>query len=276
MAIDQTHVDVLIPLTQTAKSKKPIFDVEAIYGIWLRDLKKFWRERSRLFGGIARPILWLLILGSSLKPAISESTLGTPGVDYQQYIFPGVIALTLIFAALQSAMSIIWDREFGFLKEVLASPVDRTAIVIGKGLGGATQATLQGIITLAFAPLIGLWPSPITIISLILMMFLCGFALTSLGVVIASKMSSFEGFGTISNFVVMPMYFLSGAIYPTTSVPDWIKPLIILNPLSYGVDALRYIVIGTGTFPFIFDVGYLVVFAVLMSLIARFLFMQKE
>src|SRR3954469_10574498 len=129
-----------VPTTQQAGTFR---DVEVVYGIWLRDVKKFWRERSRLFGGIARPILWLLILGSSLKPVVNNATL-TGGHDYTQYIFPGVIALTLIFAAMQSAMSIIWDREFGFLKEVLAAPVSRLSIIIGKIVGGATQATLQG------------------------------------------------------------------------------------------------------------------------------------
>ncbi|MCC7450982.1 MAG: ABC transporter permease [Anaerolineae bacterium] len=249
-------------------------DLEAIYGIWLRDLKKFWRERSRLWGGVARPILWLLILGSSLKPAISANTLNGV-VDYQQYIFPGVIALTLVFSALQSATSIIWDREFGFLKEVLAAPVSRLSIILGKVLGGATQATLQGAITMLFAPLIGLWLSPLAILELLVMMFVVACALTALGVVIASKMTSFEGFGTISNFVVMPMYFLSGAIYPTSSVPAWIKPLIIVNPLSYGVDALRHITVGIGSFPFLFNLGFLVIFAVVMVGIALPLF-NKE
>jgi ABC-2 type transport system permease protein len=249
-------------------------DVEAIYGIWLRDLKKFWRERSRLLGGVARPILWLLILGSSLKPAISVGSLNG-AVDYQQYIFPGVIALTLVFSALQSATSIIWDREFGFLKEVLAAPVPRLSIILGKSLGGASQATLQGIITMLFAPLIGLWLAPSTIVALVLMMFVVSLALTALGVVIASKMSSFEGFGTISNFVVMPMYFLSGAIYPTASVLAWIKPLIVVNPLSYGVDALRHITVGAGSFPFLFDLGFLVVFALVMTAIALPLFKNE-
>jgi ABC-2 type transport system permease protein len=247
---------------------------EATYGIWLRDIKKFWRERSRLLGGIARPVLWLLILGSSLKSAISADA-STGGVDYQQYIFPGVIGLTLIFSSLQSAMSIIWDREFGFLKEVLAAPVPRLSIVIGKSLGGATQATMQGIITLVFAPLIGLWLSPIAIVQLILMMFVVAFALTALGVVIASNMASFEGFGTISNFVVMPMYFLSGAIYPTANVPLWLKPLIVVNPLSYGVDALRHITVNAGSFPFWFDVAFLLVFAVVMVGIALPLFNRE-
>src|SRR5262249_11608924 len=251
-----------------------VIDIETVYGIWLRDIKKFWRERSRLWGGVARPILWLLILGSSLKGAISSSSL-TGTSDYQQYIFPGVIGLTLVFSALQSATSIIWDREFGFLKEVLAAPVPRLSIIVGKGLGGASQATLQGIITLLFAPLIGLWLQPVTILELIVMMFIVAFALTSLGVVIASKMTSFEGFGTISNFVVMAMYFLSGAIYPTNSAPDWIKPLIVVNPLSYGVDALRHVTIGVGSFPILFDVGFLMAFAAVMVFIALPLFNRE-
>lgn len=249
-------------------------DMEVIYGIWLRDFKKFWRERSRLLGGVARPILWLVILGSSLKAVVTDTTL-TGGHDYTQYIFPGVIALTLIFASLQSATSIIWDREFGFLKEVLAAPVSRLSIILGKIMGGATQATLQGLITLCFAPLIGLWLLPLEIVALIAMMFMVSFALTALGVVIASRMTSFEGFGTISNFVVMPMYFLSGAIYPTSSAPDWMKPLIAINPLSYGVDALRHITIGTGVFPFWFDILFLVVFTVIMTAIAIPLFKRE-
>jgi ABC-2 type transport system permease protein len=261
-------------IDQTSSISHKWIHLESIYGIWLRDLKKFWRERSRLWGGIARPILWLLILGSSLRGAVSTSSLNG-AADYQQYIFPGVIGLTLVFSALQSAMSIIWDREFGFLKEVLAAPVPRLSIILGKVFGGATQATLQGAITMLFAPLIGLWLSPLTIVALLCMMFVVGAALTALGVVIASKMSSFEGFGTISNFVVMPMYFLSGAIYPTSSVPAWIKPLIVINPLSYGVDALRHITVGAGSFPFLIDLGFLLVFASVMVAVALPLF-NKE
>ena len=234
-------------------------------------MKKFWREKSRLWGGVARPILWLVILGSSLKPVVSNSTL-TGNVDYMQYIFPGVIGLTLIFATMQSAISIIWDREFGFLKEVLAAPVSRISIIIGKVSGGATQATLQGIITLAFAPLIGLRLTPIAVLELIIIMFGVSFALTSLGVVIASRMTSFEGFGTISNFVVMPMYFLSGGIYPTSTAPAWMKPFIAINPLSYGVDALRHITVWSGTFCLWLDVAFLAGFTVIMSIIALWLF----
>lgn len=249
-------------------------DPEAIYGIWLRDLKKFWRERSRLWGGIARPVLWLLILGTSLKPAISTQSLsGT--TDYTQYIFPGVIGLTLIFSALQSATSIIWDREFGFLKEVLVAPVPRLSVILGKSLGGATQSTLQGIITMLFAPLIGLWIPAFDIVKLIILMFVISFALTVLGVVIASHMTSFEGFGTISNFVVMPMYFLSGAIYPLNNAPDWIKTLAVINPLGYGVDIMRHVVLGIGAYPPLFDLGFLVAFSLLMLAVAYPMFRRE-
>ncbi|HEX2618773.1 MAG TPA: ABC transporter permease [Phototrophicaceae bacterium] len=248
--------------------------VEAIYGIWLRDLKKFWRERSRLWGGIARPVLWLLILGTSLKPAISSQALsGT--TDYTHYIFPGVLGLTLIFSAMQSATSIIWDREFGFLKEVLAAPVPRLSVIIGKSLGGASQATLQGMITLLFAPLIGLWIPAFKIVELIALMFLIGFALTTMGVVIASRMTSFEGFGTISNFVVMPMYFLSGAIYLISNAPDWIRAVAVFNPLAYGVDSMRHISIGIGLYSLWLDAGFLIVFSLVMLAIAYPMFKRE-
>lgn len=255
--------------------KRGVLDWEATYGIWRRDLKKFFREKSRLWGGIARPILWLIILGSSLKPAINSTSLGNQGIDYTHYIFPGVIALTLIFTSIQSAISIIWDREFGFLKEVMVAPVPRLSILLGKALGGATQATIQGIITLAFAPLIGLWLNPLVLLGLLGTMFVIAFALTALGIAISSAMTSFEGFGVISNFVVMPMYFLSGAIYPTESAPIWIKPLIYVNPLSYGVDALRHVTIGLGGHDFWLDMGVLAVFAVVVLAIALPLFNRE-
>jgi ABC-2 type transport system permease protein len=260
---------------QALTFKRGVLDWEATYGIWRRDLKKFFREKSRLWGGIARPILWLLILGSSLKPAISSSSLGNSGIDYTHYIFPGVIALTLIFTSIQSAISIIWDREFGFLKEVMVAPVPRLAILLGKALGGATQATIQGVITLAFAPLIGLWLNPLVLLGLLATMFVIAFSLTALGIVISSAMTSFEGFGVISNFIVMPMYFLSGAIYPTASAPIWLKPLIYVNPLSYGVDALRQITIGVGTHDFWLDMVVLAVFALVVLAIALPLFNRE-
>jgi len=236
-----------------------MIDLAAIYSVWLRDIIRSFREKSRFLGSLARPILWLVIMGTGLRPAFQGG-----GVDYLHFIFPGVIAMTLIFTATQSAISIIWDREFGFLKEMLVAPIPRSSIVIGKALSGSTTATMQGIITLLFAPFIGVKMSPLMIVEVLGLMFLISFALTSLGLVIASRMKSFEGFGTISNFVVMPMYFLSGAIFPTAGLPLWLKSLIFMNPLSYGVDAMRKVILGLGSFPMALDLGFVACFGVAM------------
>ena len=237
---------------------------EGIYAIWLRDIKAMFRERSRLYGSIMRPILWLLIMGNGLRPAMQNAT----GVEYTQFIFPGVVGMTLIFSAIQSATSIIWDREFGFLREVMVAPISRGAVVLGKALGGSTQATVQGIITLLFAPLVGLYPSPTQIFNTVLLMFLIAFSLTSLGILIASRMTSFEGFGSISNFVVMPMYFLSGAVYPLEGLPLWLKALTLINPLSYGVDVMRGQIIHMYHFSLTTDLLAITLFGSLMLSLA--------
>lgn len=237
---------------------------EGIYAIWLRDLKAMFRERSRLYGAIMRPILWLFIMGNGLRPAMQ----GTTGVEYTQFIFPGVVGMTLIFSSLQSATSIIWDREFGFLREVMVAPMSRGAVVFGKVLGGSTQATVQGLITMLFAPLVGVYPTPVQVLSIILLMLLISSSLTSLGILIASRMTSFEGFGAISNFVVMPMYFLSGSIYPLTNLPLWLKALTTINPLSYGVDAMRGQIIHIYHFSLLTDVLAIAGFGVVMLTLA--------
>lgn len=237
---------------------------EGVYAIWLRDLKAMFRERSRLYGAIMRPILWLFIMGNGLRPAMQ----GVSGVEYTQFIFPGVVGMTLIFSSLQSATSIIWDREFGFLREVMVAPMSRGAVVVGKVLGGSTQATVQGLITMLFAPFVGVYPTPMQVVRLILLMLLISSSLTSLGILIASRMTSFEGFGTISNFVVMPMYFLSGSIYPLTNLPLWLKALTTINPLSYGVDAMRGQIIHLYHFSLFTDVLAIAGFGAVMLTLA--------
>lgn len=239
------------------------FDWEATWGIWLRDLKRFWRDRTRLLGGVVRPVLWLLIMGGSLQPAVRDL-----GVSYQEYLFPGVVGMSIIFAALQSAISIIWDREFGFLKEVMVAPIPRSAVLLGKTLGGSSEATLQGVVTLAFAPLVGLRLGLWQVVALMGLMFLVAFSLTALGIAIAGRMTSFEGFGTISNFVIMPMYFLSGAIYPIDRLPLWIRSLTVVNPLSYGVDVMRAVTIGLHAVPVGRDIAVLLAFGLAMLAVA--------
>src|SRR5262249_37265051 len=157
-------------------------------------------------------------------------------LDYAQFIFPGVIAMAIIFAALQSAISIIWDREFGFLKAVLVAPVPRATVPLGKALGGGTVATLQGVVVLPLVLLVGIHLTPPGTLLALGFMFLTALGVTGLGIVIAARMTDFEGFGIVQNFLAMPLYLLSGAMFPVTGAPEWLQLVVLLNPFSYGVD----------------------------------------
>jgi ABC-2 type transport system permease protein len=242
-----------------------------LYGawiIWLRDLKRLFRDKHQFYGSFARPVLWLVVLGMGLRPVFK----GNGGVDYIQFIFPGIVAMSLIFSAMWSGISIVWDREFGFLKEILVAPVPRTAIVTGKVLGGTTQAMVQGGITLLFAPLIGVKVSVAGFIALVGIMVMISLALSSMGIALASRIYSYEGFGTISNFIIMPLFFLSGAVYPVETLPAWLKVIVSLNPVTYGVDLMRGSVLGVFQFSVGVDLAYLVGFGAVMGSLAVILF----
>ena len=183
--------------------------------------------------------------------------------------------MNILFASIMSGTTIIWDREFGFLKEIMVAPMSRTSIVFGKTLSGSIIATIQGIIVLAFFPLVGLHLSFIQIILAILGMFIVAISITSLGIMIASKMTSFEGFGTINNFLVMPLFFLSGAMYPTDKVPAWLKPLIYINPVTYSVNLLRGIVLKTET-NYLADIGVIIIFALIVLSITVYIFVKDR
>jgi ABC-2 type transport system permease protein len=247
-------------------------DWSTIYMIWLRDLIRYVRQRSRLYGSIARPVLWLFILGSGLRPSFGA----IQGYNYTQFIFPGIISMALIFTAIQSAISIIWDREFGFLKEILVAPVPRTAIALGKAFAGSTLSVIQGTLILIFAPLVKIPIAWQDILVLIPAMFLISFALVGIGIIIASRMTSFEGFGTIMNFLIMPMFFLSGAVFPVAGLPEWLKIVVYINPLTYGVDLLRKIVLGISTFSIAIDCSVLVIFGIAVIFFAVLFFNQGE
>jgi ABC-2 type transport system permease protein len=242
-----------------------------LYGsfiIWQRDIKRMLRDKHQFYGSFARPVLWLLVLGMGLRPVFNAGG----GVDYLQFIFPGIVAMSLIFSAMWSGISIIWDREFGFLKEILVAPIPRTSIVTGKIMGGATQAMVQGGITLLFAPLIGVKISIAGFFALLGIMLIISFALSSMGIALASRIYSYEGFGTISNFVIMPLFFLSGAVYPVQTLPSWLKVIVSLNPVTYGVDLMRGTVLGVFQFPIFLDLLYITGFGVIMAMLAVFLF----
>ncbi|HEY5501665.1 MAG TPA: ABC transporter permease [Candidatus Humimicrobiaceae bacterium] len=236
-----------------------------------RDIIRSFRQKSQLYGSIVRPVIWLFLLGTGLRGSFNAPE----GFTYTQYIFPGMIVMNILFASIMSGTTIIWDREFGFLKEIMVAPMSRTSIVFGKTLSGSIIATIQGIIVLAFFPLVGLHLSFVQIILTILGMFIVALSITSLGIMIASKMTSFEGFGTINNFLVMPLFFLSGAMYPIDRVPAWLKPLIYINPVTYSVNLLRGIVLKTET-NYLTDIGVIIIFALIILSITTYIFVKDR
>lgn len=242
-----------------------------IYTVWLRDVKRFWRDKPRIIGAIAQPALFLFVLGTGLSGGLSKAFGGgravqfLPGVkNYVTFMYPGIIGMTILFTSIFSAVSIIWDREFGFLKEILVAPVSRWAVAVGKALGGSTVAMIQGSLMLVFAPVVGVSLTFMHVVQLIPLMLLVSFAMTSLGIVVAARMKSMEGFQMIMNFLLMPMFFLSGALFPLRGLPTWMNILVKIDPLTYGVDIMRYVVIGVNQYPISRDLIVIVVFSVVM------------
>ncbi|GFN21877.1 ABC transporter permease [Thermanaeromonas sp. C210] len=223
--------------------------LRAIYTVWYRESLRLVRERSRLFGMIGQPLLYLLVVGQGISSAMGfrGAPAGLP-LNYVQFMYPGILAMSVLFTSVSSGISIIWDREFGFLKEVLVAPVPRWATALGKVLGGSTVAMAQACILLCLAPVAQVSLNFIMVLKLLAILFLISLALTSFGVAIASHMQTMEGFQMIMNFLVMPLYFLSGAMFPMQGAPPWMALLMRLDPLTYGVDALRR-VIYTGADP---------------------------
>jgi ABC-2 type transport system permease protein len=230
--------------------------LRAIYIIWYRDILRFWRDRMRLLGSLAQPLLFLIVFGTGLSSALQGAGGGFGGgagggvsLSYTQFIFPGIIGMSILFSAIFGAMSIVWDREFGFLKEVLVAPIDRSAVAIGKALGGATQAMVQGVILLVLAPVVGVKLTVTSVVLVILLSFLLAFSLSSLGVLIASRMKSMQGFQVVMNFLMMPIFFLSGSLFPLQGLPDWMTFLTRVDPASYGMDPLRRVMLDGAGLP---------------------------
>ena len=232
--------------------------LRAIYIIWYRDVLRFWRDRTRLLATFAQPLLYLIIFGTGLSSALSGSTFGGAGApagfSYTQFIFPGIIGMSVLFSSIFAAMSIVWDREFGFLKEVLVAPIDRSAVAIGKALGGATQAMAQGLILLLLAPVVGVKLTLMSVLTVIPLVFVLAFALSAMGVAIASRMRSMQGFQMVMNFLMMPMFFLSGALFPLGGLPGWMTFLTRVDPAAYGMDPIRRVLLdGAGLPPVVLD-----------------------
>jgi len=210
-------------------------DARALRVVWKRELIRFGRNRLRIVTALVQPVLFLFILGTGLSPILTAGG----GFSFRTFMFPGVVAMTVLFTSIFSAISIVWDREFGFLREMLVAPVHRWSLVLGKCLGGATVATIQGAIMLALAGAVGVPYSPPMLAAMVGEMALTAFALTAFGVLVASRMAQVESFQVVTQFFVLPMFFLSGAVFPLSHLPTWLGVLAKVDPLTYAVDPLR-------------------------------------
>ncbi|MGH3322310.1 MAG: ABC transporter permease [Streptosporangiaceae bacterium] len=228
VAPDVIHVQV--------PERSPRRDLQAVKIVLHRELIRFWQDKTRMIASLIQPVLFLLVLGTGLSSLMSS---GTGGVDLRTFMFPGVLALSVIFTALFSAGSIVWDREFGFMREMLVAPVSRTSIVFGKCLGGAAVATFQGVVILALAGLADVPYSPTLLLTLLGELLLLSFTLAAFGVMMAARITNMQSFMAVVQMAVMPMFFLSGALFPLSSLPAWLGFLTRVNPLTYAVDPMR-------------------------------------
>ncbi len=243
-------------------------EFNAIYVIVAREFKKFVRERSRLVSTLARPLVWLFLVGAGLSRLVPP----IDGVSYMQFIFPGILGITILFSSMFSSISIIWDKEFGFMKEMLVAPVSRTSIVVGKALSGMIISTIQAVIVLALFPLLGLKLGAADIIGAVVICALVSFLISAFGIVIATFYESYESFSAIINFIIMPMFFLSGAMYPVKLMPEALRFAAKLNPLTYGVDALKHVISPLAHGPMSPDFSLVTNLAVIVALSVIFVF----
>ncbi len=247
-------------------------DVNAIYILWLREIKRYFRSRARMIGSLGQPLLFLVALGFGLGPVFQKAGQG----NYFQFLAPGVIAMSILFTAIFAGIQVIWDKQFGFLKETLVAPVSRFSIMLGKTLGGATIATMQGIIVLILASIIGFRPHLLLLTLAILLMILIAIFFTALGIAIASMLEDISGFQLIMNFLVQPLFFLSGALYPIRNLPKMFAFIIRIDPLTYGVDGIRSTLTGITSFGLPMDFILLSVLVLCILTLGSYLFSRVQ
>ncbi len=275
-----------LPITRPApvdERESLTSELRTIGMVWERELIRFARTRTRILSSFMQPILFLFVLGYGMSTLVGT----TGGFDFKKFVFPGIVAMSVVMTAMFSAISIVWDREFGFLREMLVAPVSRAALVIGKTLGGASIATIQGTIMLVLAPLIGVHLTALLVVEVIGLELLMAVAMTTFGVFIASRIQRMEGFQVVMQLLLFPMLFLSGALFPLKGLPSWLAVITRVNPLTYAVDPLRHVVFAvqhmppaaaarfsTGvslfgyTLPLTVEIGLVCVFAFLFLILA--------
>jgi ABC-2 type transport system permease protein len=223
-------------------ARGPAHELRAVRVVWQRELYRFRTDRGRILSSFAQPLLFLFVLGKGLGANIPRGAFS--GADYSTFLFPGVLATSVMFTAVFSAISIVWDRELGFLREMLVAPVSRTSIVLGKCLGGATVATAQSVVLLALAGLVGVPYQPVMLVGCLLLLFVVAFSITAFGLVLAVRVQQIQTVMPRVQLLLTPLMFLSGAFFPVTAaLPAWLHVLTLVNPLTYGVDALRRLVL---------------------------------
>jgi ABC-2 type transport system permease protein len=244
--------------------------MDVVYTIWLRNIKRYSRSKSRIIGSLGQPIFFLLVLGFGLN-----SVVNIPGMSqgYFGFVIPGIVAMTILFSSIFSGIQILWDKQFGFLKETLVAPISRTEIMLGQTVGGATTSLIQGTLLLIVTLFMGLHVASIEgVLIAYLFMVLIAMAFTAFGIAVASKMEDMQGFQLIINFVIFPIFGLSGALFPISSLPDWIRTLTLFDPLTYGVEGIRYGLLGTSQIDPIVSFAVLSGFTVAMIVFGGYLF----
>jgi len=255
-----------------------LVDPLPIYTMWLRQIKRFLRMKARFASSILMPFLFLAFLGLPLSFMPVREIPGIPlGMDFLDFLAPGIVGMTLLFSATMSGASVIWDKEFGFLKEVLVAPVNRFSIILGRSLGGMTTAIIQALIIVAIAVAMGVKISSVSgfFLSIVFMILTCA-TFTGFGLILATKLGDTEGFMSIMNLIIMPIFFLSGAFFPLAAMPAGVRYIMYVNPLTYGVDGLRGTLVGAATFPLWLDFIVLLVLSVVLASLGAYFFSRME
>jgi ABC-2 type transport system permease protein len=246
-------------------------ELDGLYALWYREFKVFLREKSRIVSSLFTPLLWIVVFGGGLGSSVS---LG--GTNYQVFIFPGILTMTILFSSIFFGLYIVWDKKIDFFKEVLVAPLSRLTIFAGKTLGGCTDALIQGSLMLAFGVILGISYSVQMVVQTMIFMLVLAAAVVSIGLIIGSFMESPEGFNLIVSFLVFPLFFLSGALFPIDNLPSWLRAFTTLNQVTYAVDGIRGVMLGMSTFPVMMDFGVLLGFAVVMIVIGSIAFSRMK
>ncbi len=255
-----------------------VIDPLPISTMWLREMKRFLRIKARVVGSLLMPFLFLAFLGLPMSFMPAREIPGIPaGISYLDFLAPGIVGMTLLFSATMAGASVIWDKEFGFLKEVLVAPVNRFSVILGRSLGGITTATIQALIIVGAAMAMGVKISGISgfFLAVVFMILTCA-TFTGFGLILASKLTDTEGFMAIIPLITFPIFFLSGAFFPLAAMPSWLSYVMRINPLTYGVDGLRGSLVGVAAFPLWLDFVVLFVLSIVLAGLGAYFFSKME